>query len=137
MKQQWRCFLDVSTGHITRGDNELLERCADSSETDLHVKLCELGALYVETKDQGFYVKLLGDKDDLTANIVDIRGKLVDLGFSASFISVFNLLVDARCRKTTNLLFGQTAAEFYYAGIEFDAGAMIYDELPVHEWDVE
>lgn len=136
-----RAFVDVSTGHITLGDNERLAYCAKAQENQWSDKTAE-GLAYcglaVETKDQGLVVfdrssnlrvdtescDIYADGDTPCAvygssDEAEHRQGLLDVGFSLAFIELLS------------------AASALGMGLWLDADGYEYAELPMFDWEQE
>lgn len=102
-----RSFLDLSTAHFTKTDNELLEKAATSEDAPN----CPI---FVHSIDQGYIVILTGDDEDwLYAG----RYKLIEAGFSLAFEELASY---AKARG--------------YTGLWFDADADKCDAFPTFDW---
>ena len=124
MDQSCFYYLDVSTGHITEDDNELLATLAEKSKDyDSPIR--------VTAKDCGYYVRTRSDFD--SSEWASAREHLLLSGFSHSFLAVLDLAHDEQI-KPLSILRGTTALQLYCAGVEFDRDGSQYAELTQHSW---
>jgi hypothetical protein len=107
-KANVRSFLDLSTCHFTKEDNEVLKRLATTTDAPT----CPL---YVYDEDQGYIVLTNGTDEDWQYKG---RQAMIDAGLSLAFVE---LATYARRRG--------------YTGIWFDADASECDAFPTFDWE--
>lgn len=117
-KANVRSFLDLSTCHFTKEDNEVLKALATSEEAPT----CPL---YVYDEEQGYIVLTPGCDEDWHYKG---RQQLIDAGLSLAFVE---LATYARLRGYTGIWFDADAPEceffptFDWEGGTYDAEAMV------------
>ncbi len=99
--------LDISTGHITKKDNELLQAYCDVGGSHI------IG-LIVYSYEYGYFINI-PSKDSLHLSVVG--RDLVKAGYSQDFVALMRLGRDLDCRF-----------------IRLDQDGDYYDDLPKHDW---